>query len=463
MPINPLLHLRRSKYTLLAAALVALTVVVINEAGHSRASSSIQTARAHHDVISELQFLLRSMADAETGQRGFLLTDREDYLRPYRNARGEVERALASLRSATAQGLLDAPEMATLEERVREKLSELETTLELHATGRRDQWHDLLMSNIGKEKMDEVRSLVLALLARERRDFELGQDRIARTLNLSRFGVNLMAGLALLALALFLRKTRALDVSQAQHAQALLDERDRLEAEVRRRTAEPIELAQHLQTAVEDERSRLARELHDELGALLTAAKLDAARLKRTLGTMSTATEERLASLSSTLNSGIALKRRIIEDLRPSALSNLGLEAALDILAREFAARAEIEVRTTLRTVKLDDAAQITAYRFVQEAFTNIAKYARASHVDVQLADDGSDGGLVRVTVSDDGVGFDPRQVQRSAHGLSGMRYRVRAVGGTLELDTAPGRGTRITIVLPALATPAGHPAVAPA
>ena len=105
------------------------------------------------------------------------------------------------------------------------------------------------------------------------------------------------------------------------------------------RTAQLKELAQHLQTIREDERSRLARELHDELGALLTAAKLDVARLKSRLGSDATAdAAERLAHLNETLNGGIALKRRIIEDLRPSSLSNLGLVAALEILLREFGA-----------------------------------------------------------------------------------------------------------------------------
>ena len=105
------------------------------------------------------------------------------------------------------------------------------------------------------------------------------------------------------------------------------------------------ELAQHLQTIREDERSHLARELHDELGALLTAAKLDVARLKSRLASTGTAdAAERLAHLNETLNGGIALKRRIIEDLRPSSLSNLGLVAALEIQLREFAARSEIKV-----------------------------------------------------------------------------------------------------------------------
>ena len=114
-----------------------------------------------------------------------------------------------------------------------------------------------------------------------------------------------------------------------------------LEQEVAARTAQLTELAQHLQTVREDERSRLARELHDELGALLTAAKLDVARLKSRLGASAAPRlAERLAHLNDALNGGIALKRSIIEDLRPSSLSNLGLVAALEILAARVRRRA---------------------------------------------------------------------------------------------------------------------------
>ena len=154
-----------------------------------------------------------------------------------------------------------------------------------------------------------------------------------------------MAAVSLLALFMYLRQTATLDRALADEAERMAGERDRLEREVAARTAQLRELAQHLQTIREDERSRLARELHDELGALLTAAKLDVARLKSRLGASASAdATERLAHLNEALNGGIALKRRIIEDLRPSSLSNLGLVAALEILLREFAARSEIKV-----------------------------------------------------------------------------------------------------------------------
>jgi signal transduction histidine kinase len=206
-----------------------------------------------------------------------------------------------------------------------------------------------------------------------------------------------------------------------------------------------------LQTVREDERNHLARELHDELGALLTAAKLDAARLRSRLASAGPEALERLAHLNETLNGGIALKRRIIEDLRPSSLSNLGLVAALEIQIREFATRSELEVVGELEAVELSPACQLTVYRLVQEALTNIVKYADAQSVVVTLGPDGS--GAVRVSVRDDGIGFDTDLPRTARHGLIGMRYRVEAEGGVMRLESIPGQGTLIEAILPA--TPA--------
>ncbi|HSV83026.1 MAG TPA: sensor histidine kinase, partial [Ramlibacter sp.] len=215
---------------------------------------------------------------------------------------------------------------------------------------------------------------------------------------------------------------------------------------VRERTATLAQLATHLQQVREDERGHLARELHDELGALLTAAKLDVARLKSKLGRQPSEVNQRLQHLTETLNSGIALKRRIIEDLRPSSLANLGLTAALEILAREFSERSGIEVATSLENVELDEPGQLTIYRLVQESLTNVGKYAEAKQVDISVH---SFRNHIEVEIKDNGKGFDVRAQRPSTHGLAGMRHRVEAAGGRLTVSSRPGAGTRIAAVVP--------------
>jgi signal transduction histidine kinase len=205
-------------------------------------------------------------------------------------------------------------------------------------------------------------------------------------------------------------------------------------------------LANHLQTVQESEREHLARELHDELGALLTAAKLDVARIRSKLVGDNESLVPRLAHLSETLNAVIALKRQIVEDLRPSSLSNLGLITALEILVREFGEHTGIHVSTDLELVELNDDAELTAYRVVQESLTNISKYAQAKEVTVTLH---VFDYHIEVNVRDDGVGFDLATRLHASHGFAGMRHRVEALHGKLLVVSQPGQGTTVHVMLP--------------
>ena len=253
--------------------------------------------------------------------------------------------------------------------------------------------------------------------------------------------------LLLWAMLRYRRQTLVLRARQLELQRLLQVEHDRLEIEVAQRTAQLSGLAQRLQTAREDERNRLARDLHDELGSLLTSAKLDAARIRSRLAAgQAPEALERLAHLVSTLDSVIALKRRITEDLRPSALSHLGLVATLEILAREFGERSGVAVHCDLHPVALAPSCELTAYRLAQEAVNNLSKYAGAKNVWLSLAPQGHQA---QISVRDDGTGFDTRTLDASANGLVGMRYRVEAEGGTLSVVSAPGQGTLIRALLP--------------
>ena len=267
--------------------------------------------------------------------------------------------------------------------------------------------------------------------------------------------VTAMSALSLLALFMYLRQIAAMERQRKRQDQVLRCERDNLESEVAARTKQLTQLAQHLQSVREDERSHLARELHDELGSLLTAAKLDVARLKSRLGVPTPEVAERLQHLTEALNSGIALKRRIIEDLHPSSLSNLGLIAALDILTRDFGERTDIEVHSSLEPVELSASGELTVYRMIQEALTNVLKYAHATKVHIDLHPRNEE---VLVGVRDNGVGFDVNEPRDQAHGLLGMRYRLEAEGGRMTLMSAPGNGTALEAVLPQAKRLAGDP-----
>ncbi len=428
------------------ALLAAMVLVGINEVGHMRSQDAVEQLAQGLTTRSDVNKLLQSMLDAETGQRGYLLTGNETYLEPYDKAVATVQKNLDSLRMQFMASPEDMQEFALLSRQISRKLAEMELSLRLRRQGNEDAWKFILHTDVGKEHMEAIRQHAQELIARSDKRLQQGREQIEQSLMLSRIGIATVTAIGLLAFYMYLRQTQAVQTVNLREQELLERERDRLEGLVRDRTATLSELANHLQQVREEERGHLARELHDELGALLTAAKLDVARLKSKIDATAPDVSERLKHLTETLNSGIALKRRIIEDLRPSSLSNLGLTAALEILTREYAERAGIDVETSLEPVQLPDAAQLTVYRMVQEALTNIGKYAKASKVLVSVHGYPTH---VAVQVRDDGVGFDPGSVRPTSHGLAGMRHRVEAAGGRLTLTSRPGNGTLLSAVLP--------------
>jgi signal transduction histidine kinase len=198
---------------------------------------------------------------------------------------------------------------------------------------------------------------------------------------------------------------------------------------------------------LEDERLRIARGMHDELGQLLTALKLEVAGLAQVATGPGLA--PRIASLKALIDETIVAVRRISDDLRPLMLDDLGLNAAVESLARTAAERMDVEV--TVRHDEHDPPVQpevaTALYRMVQEALANVNRHARATDVNIDLR---VAGRHVVLVVEDNGIGLPADALLReSAWGLRGLRERVTLFGGSLTLDNAPGSGARLTVRLP--------------
>lgn len=428
------------------AVLAALTLIAVNEAGFQRSAAAAREIAHVLDIQSSVNLLLQQVLDAETGQRGYLLTGDERYLEPYNLASADINQSLARLRGLYLDQSEPLAQYDMLSGNVVRKMTELELALRLRRKGSADASQFIISTDVGKQHMDAIRSQAGKLLALNAQRIEVAKAQINQSLAYSRLGITLVAFGGLLAFYLYLRQTVALELSGLREQESLKKERDQLDAQVRERTASLAELATHLQLVREQEREHLARELHDELGSLLTAAKLDVARLKSRLLPGANEALERLKHLTETLNHGIALKRRIIENLRPSSLTNLGLVDALEILAREFAEGSGLEVVTDLEAVQLDEVKQLSIYRLVQESLTNIGKYAQARKITIDLHNHGT---YVAVSVKDDGQGFDPSHPRSATHGLAGMRHRIEASRGRFTVGSSPGRGTQIEAVIP--------------
>ncbi|NIF83607.1 histidine kinase [Comamonas sp. Tr-654] len=439
-------NIRKIAVSLTIAVIAAVLMVSINEAGYKRSLQALDTLTKTQSTRAKLSLLMQQMLDAETGLRGYLLTGEERYLEPYNSASAAISSSMDELRSIF---IMDPKELATftpLARQVERKTSEMELSLRLYRQGNDEAWRFVMFTDVGMENMDAIRGHIKTLMDSIDQRVKSNLSDIEQTLGLSRLGIATVTALGILGFFMYLRQANALQHSHQREQEIQRDERNRLEEVVRDRTAALTELATHLQQVREDERAHLARELHDELGSLLTAAKLDVARLKSKIDTSAPEVSERVTHLIETLNSGIALKRRIIEDLRPSSLSNLGLTTALEILTREFGDRSNIEVECSLEQVDLPESTQLTVYRVVQESLTNIGKYARASHVIVTVHNYPT---YVAVQIQDDGQGFEPASMRPNSHGLAGMKHRVEAVGGRLTVASQPGKGTTISAVIP--------------
>jgi two-component system, NarL family, sensor histidine kinase UhpB len=210
-------------------------------------------------------------------------------------------------------------------------------------------------------------------------------------------------------------------------------------------------LSERLEQMREEERTRLARELHDELGQLLTGAKLDFSSTIRRLQELRTPGDvvDRLQAAMGQVEIGIAMVRRIATDLRPPGLDHRDLSAAMEHEARRVAAKTGLQI-TVANTVDIVVEPEIAtvAFRVLQEALTNVARHARAKSVTTAAAI--RQGRRLVLFISDDGVGIPPAVLHGTRSiGLLGMRERARAVGGTLRITSRRGGGTRVLLNLP--------------
>ncbi len=438
--------IKRSPFIFPLACIATAAMMFVSEGSYWQSVNATHDLARRQIARTQIVGLTQNIQDAEAGPRRYLLTNRAEYLEPYHRDSQQIDETFKRLGAHYRNDPVPAAVLARLQRLTIAKQAEMEKMIQLHQSGQVQAARELLMADLNKWEMETLRDVSASLLAAENDSIAASRTGLLQTMMLSRIGVATLSAISLLGLYFFLRQTATLRARELELNRLVQVDRDRLERVVRERTAELTELTQHLQTAREDERHRLARNLHDDLGSLLTSAKLDAARIKSRIATTAPEALELLTHLVATLNSSVALGRRIIEDLRPSALVNLGLLPTLEILAREFTTQSGVPVQTELEPVALQPGAELMVYRLVQEAFTNIVKYAQAQQVWLTLrAGDGN----MEISVRDDGVGFDTDGRVAARYGLLGMRYRVQAEGGRLEVTSSPGQGTQVLGRLP--------------
>jgi PAS domain S-box-containing protein len=231
----------------------------------------------------------------------------------------------------------------------------------------------------------------------------------------------------------------SLDFTEQRHSETAL-----------RQAAQDLHgLTRRLVRAEEAERKRIARELHDRVGQALSALNINLDIVLRS-DALAPAARQRLADSVNLVESTLQSIEGVMAELRPPLLDEYGLGAALAWHAEEFARRTGIKVSVddeaieAVRSLRLE--AALALYRIAQEALNNVLKHARAAAVRIEVTLDGND---VVLSVQDDGAGFDLAHAPRGRLGMTTMRERAEAAGGRLEVDSAPGRGTRVAATVP--------------
>ncbi|KVD13354.1 hypothetical protein WI80_09515 [Burkholderia ubonensis] len=226
-----------------------------------------------------------------------------------------------------------------------------------------------------------------------------------------------------------------------------VSERRRAEAELVASQEQLRRISAHMEGVREEERKHIAMTVHDELGQLLTALKIDASLLKNALDHDSPGVH-RIDQMSGLVDKTLQIVRDVASHLRPAAL-NYGLESALEWLAGEFTRHGSVRCDFVLSTnaPELPDAQATAIFRIAQEALTNVARHAGATQVELRL---GGNGHRIELTITDDGIGFDPTVRPCKSYGLLGMKERARMLGGELTIDSARGEGARVRLTLQA-------------
>lgn len=228
-----------------------------------------------------------------------------------------------------------------------------------------------------------------------------------------------------------------------------LTERKKAEVELQQSYDAIRDLVSHLQDIREEERLRIAQEIHDELGQQLTVMKMDVSWLDKKLGEGNPQVRERTEGLKNMLDTTVKTVRRIASELRPSILDDMGLAVAIEWHINEMQKRTGIQIdfETSKEEMNLPDAIKIGVFRIVQESLTNVARYAKAESVKIKL--DRRPESL-HLFIRDDGIGFDQSRIAvKKTLGILGMKERAAKLGGNLQISSSPGKGTSISVEIP--------------
>lgn len=444
-------------------ALAALILLLIGFASYSSLKEFEETtARVAHaqEVLATLQAVLSNALEAVSGVRGYVVTGKARFLEPYEKALD----ALAYDQTRLSILLSDSPEQMQRLEQLKRLIDQQLVLLKAKIALRNDPTYNPAMlepfMDRNKAIMDSTRIAVHDMQKREKALLVMREQHADTNGGIALLSFQVGIGLEIIILIWVALQIRREIAARQQAQEDLRQAHDELEVRIQQRTKALSEAKERLQIlshrlieVQEEERRHIARDLHDEIGQSLTAMKLC---LREAHQSPEEPAATFLADSLDILNQVLQQVRTLALDLRPSLLDELGLKPALKwYLARQGERagwKTEFDVDDQIDRLSSD--IEIACFRTAQEALTNVARHAEATHVSVTLRRE--DNHLL-LSIRDNGKGFDLAQAQARAHGggsigLLGMEERVRLVGGQMSIVSSSEAGTTVFARFPCAA-----------
>jgi signal transduction histidine kinase len=409
-------------------------------------SQDAQITESRKIILSLNQFKT-NIYQAESDQRGYIITQKSYYLASYDNAVNGAKLNLSELDKLIPKN--DEDSLDKLKVTLEAKLTEMKITSELIKSDKLKNAMNVVNLDHGLEQTIKLNLIADDLLKRNQLLLTNYIKNRIKSNDSARSAV-IFGPLLLILLVVLVIRQLFIELADKNKTQLLLSEINTTnQAKLDDQANMLSELALSNLADIERERHHLARELHDELGSILTATKMDISWVLKTLKDSQPLIVAKLKKTSTYIDKGIHFKREIVQNLHPPMLSSFGFWPGLRNMIEDNVERNQWQLDLILpdEEIKINETIGLVAYRVIQETLNNCSKYAHAKKISLHLVCDSAN---LKIEVQDDGIGLDLSTLQNaSTHGIKGMRHRVQSIGGSYKLTSQKGSGLNVVVILP--------------